>query len=183
MATQVNVHHIITEWYLNPPALSVPSYCCSTPAHSTYISAKLGYRQFLGAIGKLRKATICFVMSVCLSVRPSTRNNSAPTGRLFMKIHILVFVETLRWKIPALLISDKNSGYFTSRPICIYDHISLKYSYNENFSDKSCIQNQDTYFVFSNSCFLFENHAVETYSTAGDSTDENMAHAHFTLGT
>jgi len=33
---------------------------------------------------KLRKATVSFVMSV----RPSAWNNSAPTGRLFMKFDI-----------------------------------------------------------------------------------------------
>jgi len=31
------------------------------------------YMRFLGAFAKLRKATISFVMSVCLSVRPSVR--------------------------------------------------------------------------------------------------------------
>jgi len=37
--------------------------------------------QFLGSFAKLRKATTCFVMSV----RLSAWNNSAPTGRIFMK--------------------------------------------------------------------------------------------------
>jgi hypothetical protein len=37
---------------------------------------------FLGAFPKLRKAIISFVMSV----RPSARNNSAPTGWVFMKL-------------------------------------------------------------------------------------------------
>ena len=36
---------------------------------------------FLGAFAKLPKATISFVMSVC------PQNNSAPTGRIFMKFH------------------------------------------------------------------------------------------------
>jgi len=59
--------------------------------------------QFSGAFKKLRKATISFVMSVCLyiclsvrpSVRPSVWNNSAPTGRISMKIDIWIFFETL----------------------------------------------------------------------------------------
>jgi hypothetical protein len=42
---------------------------------------------FLGAFGKLRKATISFVMSV----RPSAWNNTAPTGRIFMKSDIWVY--------------------------------------------------------------------------------------------
>jgi hypothetical protein len=44
---------------------------------------------FLGPFAKLRKATISFVMSAHLfvrpSVRPSTWNYSAPNGRIFMK--------------------------------------------------------------------------------------------------
>jgi len=41
-----------------------------------------------GAFAKLRGATISFVMCVSLSVRPSAWNNSAPTGRIFMKFDI-----------------------------------------------------------------------------------------------
>ena len=41
---------------------------------------------FSGDLAKLRKADISFVMSV----RPSARNNSAPTGRIFMKFDISV---------------------------------------------------------------------------------------------
>jgi len=40
---------------------------------------------------KLRKATISYVMSVCLSARPREKN-SAPTGRI---LYIWVFLETL----------------------------------------------------------------------------------------
>ena len=43
----------------------------------------------LDAVGKLQKATFNFVISVCLSVRPSVRpsawNNSASSRRIFMK--------------------------------------------------------------------------------------------------
>ena len=44
---------------------------------------------FLGAFEKLRKATASSVVSVC----PSARNNSAPVGRIFMKLDICVFFE------------------------------------------------------------------------------------------
>ena len=44
----------------------------------------LSYGPFLGAFAKLREATICFVMSVC----PSARNISAPTGRDLIKFGI-----------------------------------------------------------------------------------------------
>ena len=47
----------------------------------------------LGAFEKLRKATISFVTSVCLSVRPSlsTWNDSGPIRRIFLKFDICVF--------------------------------------------------------------------------------------------
>jgi hypothetical protein len=44
-----------------------------------------------GALAILRKATISFVMSVC----PSARKNSVPTGRIFMKFGIWIFFEDL----------------------------------------------------------------------------------------
>jgi len=55
----------------------------------------LTYR-FLGAFAKLRKATISCVVSV--SVRPSVWKNSAPSRRIFMKIDISVFFESLSRK-------------------------------------------------------------------------------------
>ena len=51
---------------------------------------------FLGGLAKLRTATVC--LSVCLSVRPSTWNNSAPTGRICMKFDIWVFFQNLSIK-------------------------------------------------------------------------------------
>ena len=45
------------------------------------------YFAFLGAFAKLRKAT------VCLSVRLSAWNNSAPTGRIITKFDISIFFE------------------------------------------------------------------------------------------
>jgi len=55
-----------------------------------------------------------------------------------------------------------------------------------NVSDKSCTENQNTHFVFSN--FPPENRAVyeimwKKYCTAGRATDDNMAHAHCVLDT
>jgi hypothetical protein len=48
----------------------------------------------LGALAKLRKATITF-LSICLYVRPSAGNDSVPNGRIFMKFDIWVFFENL----------------------------------------------------------------------------------------
>jgi hypothetical protein len=51
--------------------------------------------RFISAFALLRKATICFVMSVRLSFRPSAWNNSAPIGRIFVKFDIWGFSENL----------------------------------------------------------------------------------------
>jgi len=48
---------------------------------------------FLCGFAKLRKATISFVMSVCLSVCPSAWNTSAPTEWIFIKLDIWTFFE------------------------------------------------------------------------------------------
>jgi len=47
--------------------------------------------QIFGSFAKLRKATISFVISVCLSVRLPAWYNSAPTGRIFKKVNIWMF--------------------------------------------------------------------------------------------
>jgi len=44
--------------------------------------------EFLGHVVELRKATVSFIMSVCLSVCLSVWNNSALIGRFFIKINI-----------------------------------------------------------------------------------------------
>ena len=67
---------------------------------------------------------------VCLSisVRPPALNNSVPTGRIFMKFDIWVFFEKLSRKFQVPLKSNKNNGYFTCRPIHIFDHVLLRSS-------------------------------------------------------
>ena len=51
-----------------------------------YLTLRLRFL-FLGAFAKLQKA-ILMLRHVCLSVRPSAWINSAPTGRIFMKLGI-----------------------------------------------------------------------------------------------
>jgi hypothetical protein len=48
---------------------------------------------FLAAFAKLRKVTMSYVMSACLSVCPSAWNILAPTGRSFVKFDARVFSE------------------------------------------------------------------------------------------
>ena len=135
---------------------------------------------FLGAFAKLRKATISFVMSV----RPSAWNDSAPTGRIFMKFDIWGFFENLSWKfkfhyhltvITATVHEDRYTFTLISRSVLFR---------MRNVSDKSGRENQNTHFLFSyspprKSCRLWDN--VEKYCRAGQATDDNMAHAHCML--
>jgi hypothetical protein len=81
--------------------------------------------EFLGAFAKFRKTTISFVISVRLSVRLSTWNNSAATGRIFMEFDIWAFFEKSIQKMQVSLQADKINKYFTWRRLYTYDHISL----------------------------------------------------------
>jgi hypothetical protein len=56
----------------------------------------------------------------------SAGNDAAPIGRIFMKFYLSIFFKSVE-KIQVSLKSDKNNGYFTWKPMYIYD-ISLKYS-------------------------------------------------------
>jgi hypothetical protein len=71
--------------------------------------------------------------------------------------------------------------------ICAFFIISRSFLLRmRNVSDKICTENQNTYFVFSNSpppkIVSFMRY-VEKYCRAGQDTDDNMAHAHLMLDT
>jgi len=55
----------------------------------------------------------------------------------------------------------------------------------KNISDETCSENRSTHFMISNlfrkSCHLWDN--LEKYCWAGQTTGDNMAHAHFMLDT
>ena len=57
---------------------------------------------------------------VCLSIRPSAQNNTAPTGQIFIKFGTYwKFVK----KIQVSLKSDKTNGHLKWKPMYIYDNI------------------------------------------------------------
>jgi len=72
-------------------------------------------KYFLDVFAKLRRATVSFVTSV----RLSTWNTSAPTGRTFMKFYSSGIFRKSVEKIQVSLKSDKNKGYFTWRQMYI----------------------------------------------------------------
>jgi hypothetical protein len=123
---------------------------------------RVGMITFVDAFAELRKSAISFVISdrfsVCESVLSSAWNNSAPTGRIFIKFDIWVFFLTYFRKIHVILKYYKNAGYFTRRLMHICDEISLNSSYNEKCFKQSCGENQNTHIMFKN--FFSENPAV-----------------------
>jgi len=121
-----------------------------------------------------------------MSVRPHAWNNSDPTGRIFMKFDTSVFLESRSKKFQFSLTSDKNIRHFTWRCVHIYGnvmsrwfHLRLRY-----VSDKSCIENQNTHFMF-NKFFPAKSYRllgiVEKYCRAGQATTFNVSHAHCML--
>jgi hypothetical protein len=85
-------------------------------------------------------------MSVCVSVR----KKSDPTGQIFMKFNIWVFLKKLSKKIQVSLNSDKNNRYL-QEDVCIFTIISrIIFLEMENVGEKICTQNLNTYFRFSN---------------------------------
>ena len=90
---------------------------------------------------KLRKATISFIMSVRPTDPPSAWNNSALTGRIFMKFDIWVFLEYLSRKFKFhsdALHEDLCKCKTVSR--CILLRIG-------NISDKIWRENQNAFYV------------------------------------
>ena len=63
---------------------------------------------FLGVLTKLLKATISFVMFVCLLAW----KDSAPNQQIFMKFYASIFRKSVE-KMQVSLISDKNNRYLT----------------------------------------------------------------------
>jgi len=63
--------------------------------HTKHIKKREHHVQFLGVFAKFRTATISFVTSLCTSVHPSAWNNSAPTGHIFMRFYVWVFLQNL----------------------------------------------------------------------------------------
>ena len=97
---------------------------CFYPFNFTVVCKLSG---FLGALAKLRKTPISFVMSVCLSVRMQQLGSQWTD---FYEISHLRICRKSVEKIQVSLKSDKNEGHFTysSRPIYFSGNMSLSSS-------------------------------------------------------
>jgi hypothetical protein len=102
----------------------------------------------LGAIAKLRKATMGFVMSLNPSIRLSVR--TVKLGSHWTDLHEIWYLGIFRKsveKIQVSLKSDNNNGYFTWRPRYTYN-ILLNSSENEKFfTKKLCRKSRHTLYV------------------------------------
>jgi hypothetical protein len=139
-------------------------------------------RLLLGAFAILRKATISFVMSVCLSV--STKQ----LGSHWTDFHETRYVgsfQKLVEKTQVSLKSDKNKWYFTWRPIHIFYYNPQISSYNEKCFRKKAdkiethILCSKTPFFFWKSCRLWDN--VGKVGKATQAKDGDLAHKHCML--
>ena len=121
----------------------------------------------LQALVKSREATISFLASV-LSVRIEHLGSHWTD---FHKIWYLSIFRKFVEKITVSLKYDKNSGYFTWRPVYIYDNTSPN-----SLLQAKVLEKVKTHFIWNNffsrkSCRLWDN--VEKYGNAGQATDDN----------
>jgi hypothetical protein len=133
---------------------------------------------FLGAFAKLLKATLSFVTSLRLSVSPFLRMEQfASHGTDFHgNWYLSIFRKSIK-KTKVSLKADKNSGYFTWRPIYITIISRWILLRMRNVSDKICRANQHTHFMFNNSffrksCRLWHN--TEKCGRARQATDDTV---------
>jgi len=87
---------------------------------------------FLRAFAEFRKVTISFVTPV--SFCPSALNNSAPTGRIFIKFRMWEFFEISGEYLSFTQIWQEQ-GLFYMNTVYIYDNISLNLLRTRNVSD------------------------------------------------
>jgi hypothetical protein len=120
----------------------------------------------------------CVCPSVCLSVRPCV--SVRPYACLSVHPCVCLSVPCV---CPCVCLSVRvsvcPSVCLSVRPVCLSVCLSVRVSVCPSVSHKSCTQNQNTHFVFSNFCFTSCRlwHTVEQLCEAGQATDGNMTHA------
>jgi hypothetical protein len=135
--------------------------------------------QYLGAFEKLRKATISFLTSARLSVRmQQLGSHGKDCNEIFC---VRIFRKSVE-KIKSLLKFDKKNEYFTWRLIYIFIISRSILLRIRNIRDKVVEKIKGDIFcsmLFLITCLLWDN--VEKYCTAGQVTNDNMAHEHCIL--
>jgi len=77
----------------------------------------------LGAFAEFRRVSISFVIFVCLSVRPSAWDNSAPTERIFIKFDVWVLSQIRRENSVFIKIGWSN-GYLHDDQCTLWSYLS-----------------------------------------------------------
>jgi len=142
--------------------------------------------QFSGACAELRKAIISFVMSVCPSVYLTVRlEQFAYQWKDFHEIvYLNIYVENLSREFKfhyylTRIVGTLHEDQYTFLIISCSVPLIIR-----KFSHKICRKNQDKDFSF-NTGFFFKSYPlwdnVERFCTAGQTTDDYMAHAHCVL--
>ena len=111
-------------------------------------------------------------MSVCLS----ELNDSAPTGKIFMKSDIWLFFSNIV-KCQVSLKLDNNNVHLAWRRVYIYDKVLPNSTQNNKYFRQICRHNQKTRFIFSKplprkQCRLWDN--VELFCRAWKATDDGV---------
>jgi hypothetical protein len=101
-----------------------------------------------------------WLLASCLSFRLSAWNNSALTGRIFMKFDIWLFFQNLSRKFKFHSYRTRITGTLREDQ-CTFCIISGWFLLGmKNVSNKSYRENRITHFMFSNFFFPPENHAM-----------------------
>ena len=148
----------------------------------------LGLRRYLDTFAKLRTTTFSFVMFVRLSVCPSiclyAWNNSAPTGRIFMKFYILsVFRKSVN--VQFSLKSDWLTGTLHEHQYTFLIYLAHFFLEWEMFQTRVVekIKTPTLCWVTFSRKFAVCEKTVEQNCRAGQATDDNMAHSLCVLDT
>jgi hypothetical protein len=138
--------------------------------------------KFVGAFAIFRKLLLDLT---CPYVRLSVRMEQLESHWTdFNKILNTIIFWKNKMKPQDSLNSDKNKGYFTWRLQDVFHHTSLSFFKIEKFFIKKCRENQNTYSLFHDNIFLKSyllRFYVEIICRVGQTTDDNMVHAHCML--
>jgi hypothetical protein len=98
---------------------------CGYPNEELLFPGTLSIEWFLGALAKFLKATITFVVSVCLSVRPLGEKTLLPLGEFLKSSFIFDYFYKVCRENQVPLKFEEHNGYFTWRPlyICTFVHL------------------------------------------------------------
>jgi hypothetical protein len=120
-------------------------------------------------------ASLSVCLPVCQSAWLAAKNNSSPTGRIFMKFYISGFFEDVSRELNLKPSTSKQCS--TCRPVYIYKNISVRSSYNEKCFCQTLYRKSkhitcSIYIFFRKSCRLWDN--VEKYGRVRQATDDNI---------